>query len=248
MFRRKLLALEYPRPEEFNIEDGMEFRNLVVWLEDQKIRHFKIEERAGLRGINESTWENHLKQYLTELNCPFVYEESMKSSVIDWLLGYAVRLDYGDNVDKFKSITPAVMQQSNGSKALISDNPMDRLDFHDPDFKAGVTSLSMLLKIPPHSDHLVMLKAIGLLIQDRMSSLQNKSSGSTKDEYIPIAQTQLGFETKDYIINEAAKIIRLLHIKELRDLQNNINSAIVNVQAITADPRTDQKLGKVGRG
>jgi len=51
----------------------------------------------------------------------------------------------------------------------------------------------------------------------------------------------------DYIINEAAKILRLLHIRDLRELQSNINHAIVVVQAIIANPKTDSRLGKVGR-
>lgn len=50
----------------------------------------------------------------------------------------------------------------------------------------------------------------------------------------------------DYIINEAAKILRLIHIKNLRDLQTQINSAIVGVQALIANPKTDSRLGKVG--
>lgn len=55
------------------------------------------------------------------------------------------------------------------------------------------------------------------------------------------------FTFADYIINDAAKIVRLLHIKDLRDLQTDINAAIVAVQALTANPKTDSRLGKVGR-
>ena len=55
------------------------------------------------------------------------------------------------------------------------------------------------------------------------------------------------FSFSDYIINEAAKILRLLHIKDLRELQSQINYAIVAVQAITANPKTDSRLGKIGR-
>lgn len=54
------------------------------------------------------------------------------------------------------------------------------------------------------------------------------------------------FVFSDYIINEAAKILRLIHIKNLRDLQTQINSAIVGVQALIANPKTDSRLGKVG--
>lgn len=51
----------------------------------------------------------------------------------------------------------------------------------------------------------------------------------------------------DAVLNEAAQILRLLHIEELRELQTKINEAIVAVQAIIADPKTDHRLGKVGR-
>lgn len=51
----------------------------------------------------------------------------------------------------------------------------------------------------------------------------------------------------DATLNEAARILRLLHVEELRELQTRINEAIVAVQAIIADPKTDHRLGKVGR-
>ncbi|OWK00007.1 hypothetical protein Celaphus_00015659 [Cervus elaphus hippelaphus] len=47
MFRRKLTALDYHNPAGFNCKDETEFRNFIVWLEDQKIRHYKIEDREG---------------------------------------------------------------------------------------------------------------------------------------------------------------------------------------------------------
>ena len=50
----------------------------------------------------------------------------------------------------------------------------------------------------------------------------------------------------DYMTQEAAKILRLLHIRELRELQTLANEAIIAVQKLTANPKTDTKLGKVG--
>lgn len=66
---------------------------------------------------------------------------------------------------------------------------------------------------------------------------------------LPVALEKhiLGFDTGDAVLNEAAQILRLLHIEELRELQTKINEAIVAVQAIIADPKTDHRLGKVGR-
>lgn len=55
---------------------------------------------------------------------------------------------------------------------------------------------------------------------------------------------QYAFTNKD--VDKAAKILRLLQIHHMRDLQTAINETIVCVQELTADPKTDTKLGKVG--
>ena len=54
-------------------------------------------------------------------------------------------------------------------------------------------------------------------------------------------------EIKDPAVREALKILRLTHLNHLRDLQSEINAAIETVQAATANPKTDTRLGKVGR-
>ena len=53
-------------------------------------------------------------------------------------------------------------------------------------------------------------------------------------------------DLKDPKLNHALKILRYLFIHDLRDLQTKVNEAIVAVQSLTADPKTDTKLGKVG--
>ncbi|XP_069118119.1 RNA transcription, translation and transport factor protein-like [Argopecten irradians] len=245
MFRRKLCALEYQQADTFDHDNENEFRNLILWLEDQKVRHYKIENRTALRNINGGDWTKALQSYLEELGCP--YQLAERTVLIDWLLGYAVRLDYGDSVDQYKTVTPDSVKVKAAAPAG-STNPLDNLDFNDADFKAGVASLSMILKVPPHTDHLEQLKAICLLVKDRLSKEAiEKTSSQPKGVQVPLDKTELGFETGDYIINEAAKIVRLLHIKDLRDLQTKINAAIVGVQTITANPKTDSRLGKVGR-
>jgi len=242
MFRRKLTALDYHNPGGFDCTDETEFRNCIVWLEDQKIRHYKIEDRGNLRNIPSSEWPTAYQKYLQDLNCPFSAQE--RQEAIDWLMGLAVRYEYGDNVEKYKNCQP-LSSSNNGDKPA---DPLVNLDSNNPDFKAGVMALANILKIQRHDDYLVMLKAIRILIQERLSPEAISKASQTK-EGLPVALDKhvLGFDTGDATLNEAAQILRLLHIEELRELQTRINEAIVAVQAIIADPKTDHRLGKVGR-
>ncbi|XP_056287246.1 RNA transcription, translation and transport factor protein [Pseudoliparis swirei] len=242
MFRRKLTALDYHNPGDFDCTDETQYRNCVVWLEDQKIRHYKIEDRGNLRNVPSSDWPAAYQKYLQDLSCPFGAQEKQES--VDWLLGLAVRYEYGDNVDKYKNCEP-LAASGNSDKTV---DPLLNLDSSSPDFKAGVTALVNILKIQRHDDYLVMLKAIRILIQEKLSP-EAISRASQSTEGIPVALDKhtLGFDTGDATLNEAAKILRLLHIEELRELQTRINEAIVAVQAIIANPKTDYRLGKVGR-
>lgn len=57
----------------------------------------------------------------------------------------------------------------------------------------------------------------------------------------------LGFSTGDPVVDRTGKIMRLFYVNELRNLQNCVNDAIAELQTITSNPKTDSKLGKVGR-
>jgi len=67
----------------------------VIWLEDQKIRHYKIEDRKVLRDISSCDWSKTFKQYRDDLACPI--QSDNPSEVLEWLLAFAVRLEYADN-------------------------------------------------------------------------------------------------------------------------------------------------------
>ncbi|NXJ71306.1 RTRAF protein, partial [Rostratula benghalensis] len=239
MFRRKLTALDYHNPAGFNCRDETEFRNFIVWLEDQKIRHYKIEDRGNLRNIHSEDWPKSFEKYMKDVNCPFKTQE--RQETVDWLLGLAVRLEYGDNAEKYKDSTPDGAK--NADNAAKNAEPLINLDVNNPDFKAGVMALANLLQIQRHDDYLVMLKVSFRLTQEAIAKASQSKEG------LPVALEKhiLGFDTGDAVLNEAAQILRLLHIEELRELQTKINEAIVAVQAIIADPKTDHRLGKVGR-
>lgn len=57
------------------VADETEFRNFIVWLEDQKIRHYKIEDRGNLRNIHSSDWPKFFEKVMNQ-----EVKESMKLS------------------------------------------------------------------------------------------------------------------------------------------------------------------------
>jgi hypothetical protein len=57
----------------------------------------------------------------------------------------------------------------------------------------------------------------------------------------------LGFSVGDPQVDNAALVLRSLYIQDLRKLQTTIDETLVQVQEFTANPKTDSKLGRVGR-
>jgi RLL motif containing protein 1 len=99
MLRNKLQCLEHPNPEAINVSDEKQFRNLVLWLEEQKIRHYKIEDRTDLRKINIDSWLQAFEKYKNDLSCP--EELTSKLDQLKWIVAYAVKLEYLDNGKTF---------------------------------------------------------------------------------------------------------------------------------------------------
>ena len=93
------------------------------------------------------------------------------------------------------------------------------------------------------------LEACSKLVCKRLNpaAVQNPNSVIIRGKPFPIMETNVGYNMGDAALNNAAKVLSILYIQDLRELQTKINEAIVAVQNITANPKTDTKLGKVGR-
>lgn len=74
---------------------------------------------------------------------------------------------------------------------------------------------------------------------------EQSSDGASKTVPYSIKDSDK-FIYNDPNLDEAAKILRLLQVHSTRNVQTAINEAIVSVQQVTANPKTDTKLGKVG--
>lgn len=103
----------------------------------------------------------------------------------------------------------------------------------------------MKLNVPHHPDHLVVLGAISRVIKDNLNKEALKIS-IPEGKPFPIFDGQ-GMNQKDADIETAARILRLLQVQSLREIQTVINETIVECQdLITSEPKTDTRLGKVG--
>ena len=259
MFRRKLKALGYHTIDKFNLESPVELKSLVVWLEDQKIRHYKIDEREDLRKRTGDGWTETYRNYLKALECPF-NAQTDGLSCIEWLLEFAVRCEFEDKAEATPSLKGGLLG-AGGSKLTrlpSSDEGPSALDIDitNQDFRGGLGALAKLLNISTHPEPVVVLEAARVLIEERLSNTavaeakaakgKEMKSTASKDN-LQITAKECGFDSGDPVLDEAAKVLRLLHLSDLRELQTRINELIVALQQVTADPKTDQRLGKVGR-
>ncbi len=264
MFRQKLQALEYHSADSIDIGNPLDLKAAVVWLEDQKIRHYKMEERADLRNNTGENWTTSFTKYLRDLECP--YDPTTRlPAVFDWLLGVAVRYDFGEasevNPELKRGLemekTPTVTKAGLHSPSTPAKSPLD-IDPRDATFGSGVQALAKILKVVSHPDPSVLLEAVKIVIEEKVSEAAVDAAGTPevedgvarvakKKRKFLVTPLECGFDLGVPALDEAAKVLRLLHIQELRHLQTHINELIVSVQTITANPKTDQSLGKVGR-
>ena len=109
--------------------DRKVFASTILWLEDQKIRTYKIEDRENLRRMNNTqAWEEAYTQYKNDLGMP-QFETPLEE--LSWLLSYAIRLEFLDAPDAYKNLNSAeVAQKINKSIApsIQNENFFDNMD------------------------------------------------------------------------------------------------------------------------
>ncbi|KJE91308.1 homeobox prox 1 [Capsaspora owczarzaki ATCC 30864] len=259
-FQRKLQALDYVRAPAFNVDDEHEVRQLIAWLEDTRIRLYKLEDRALLRDVKSDTWPAAGQKYLDDIGCPGETRAS-NPTMVDWLLNHAVNLEYADQHETSDKASAATAG-ADGSSAMDTTPDAPALQaYHvpasllmDTAVRKVLNGIAAALQLPPTDNPLELLRAVSALVEDRLSPAAVAEAQSPPEaraatilDSIDLKHVPLGFSTNDALLDEAAKILRLLHIGELRKLQTSVNELIVSVQGLTADPKTDSSLGAVGK-
>eukprot|EP01025_Chloroclados_australasicus_P041677 TRINITY_DN4432_c0_g1_i1.p1 TRINITY_DN4432_c0_g1~~TRINITY_DN4432_c0_g1_i1.p1 ORF type:complete len:259 (-),score=20.81 TRINITY_DN4432_c0_g1_i1:325-1101(-) len=249
-----LEGLKYPRRLQFQITNTQEVRGLVVWLENQKIRFYKPTDRAALSDVNSPQWDQIFSKYLKDVECPISYAGSNIGDIISWLLKHSVSLEYNDRAKEFNGYAAtrafkAQNSQKQHQQSFQSKKDAAYSDVDSEEFQKLVQDLFRTLQVDTSKgtilEHLKEAKEI-LYEQVLPGQISSAEGGSRNKRLFDINQFPLGFRTGDKKLDIASTILRVLFIKDLRDLQSQIDHAIVELQEYTANPKTDSRLGRVG--
>jgi len=211
MFKRKLHALNYPQWDRFDLGDPKAFRTLVVWLEDQKIRHYPVEARAPLRNIQENSWNEVFWKYLEDLEAPSAvlpmkspYEDISNLKItLNWLFSQAVTAEYGDKAIEYNNFAVPDPQAQADAKSA------PEIQTFGPDFQPALNQLCSLLQLPEEKD--IGLDCILRAVRHRIRFLQHSQSRMDEDSS-ERPEIPLGFSTNDPLVDEAALVLRLQYI------------------------------------
>lgn len=233
--RRKLQALSYPDLGSAHLS-GQAYCKIVLWLEEEKIRLLDKIDRVPLRNFNRG-WYDAAADYAKELGVPtdgFCEKDlRAKLSVLNSLTNLAIHDIYRDKVEAAElSAAPLAKQTPEGPKQRLQGviAPVNRL--------LASFSLPELADDADDTDTLAALRCI----QARVCPPKEAPGVPLDLDELPI-----GLQVADAGVKRAAAVLRLLHGRELQELQVNVNQVINELQQLTADPKTDARLGRVGR-
>jgi RLL motif containing protein 1 len=250
VLQRRLHALGCPFAKNVNCSQPVELQRAVCWLEDSIIRRRDIPDRAPLR---RRAFDAALAGYLAELEAPPHVVEASSCVGVSWLVRVALQLAFDD--DRIRYNEP-VDPWAGRCVPVVAGASTDE----------SLAAVTRNIVMSLGSDHLpfpsthVALQAVCSLAEARLAGRNSPSSPgdvvmgdvvvegtAVVEKTLVLDELPLGFSTGDPKLDRIARILRLLYVRELRLLQNRINEAISSMQRITADPKTDSRLGQVGR-
>eukprot|EP00803_Ostreobium_quekettii_P009173 evm.model.scf_3267.2 EVM.evm.TU.scf_3267.2 scf_3267:6281-12405(+) len=237
--RMILDTLRYPRAAAFDHQKVEEFRVLVAWLENTKIRLYKMSDRTSLANIKSPEWDSAFRKYLGDLECPVHYDESNPAAVVAWLVRTALDYDYHDHADEYNSSA----SQRAARQRHTSRSGVTYPDANCPPVKEALAKLcdQLHVRIPTQSS-VQRIEALIEALNDRVFPALDRPTRRA----VGVLDLDPGFSTGDAAVDKAATLLRVLFVKDLKRLQTFIDETIVQVQEYTANPKTDSKLGRVG--
>ena len=241
------------------IQDPEWMRRIIVWLEDTKIRQYEVSERDGLKSTDRTVWPQAVRDYVGRLKCPVPIQDDpsdqnivlLSLGAFVWVLAHAVALAYDDGNEAglgYSEIMSERVAKSSIRPEIYKGLNLEVLkDIDDPKSVEAFQNVCDALSVRRST-----IRGSGITLDDVSKCayriereiiplLKNGGSlGFSLDDDEKIRETiPLGFSTGDDTVDLAARVLRILHIKELCRLQNAIDDAIVKHQDLTANPRTE---------
>lgn len=266
-FSPRLRALAYPQAAAFAPSDPSQAHALYVWLEDRHIRQLPVEQRAPLRANRAEA----VRQYFVDCQAPEHILAHLDAGehrpVCSWLIGIALAYEYSDKYgeyeDAYRSVATSSDHQVASPSLLAADDPELELLAASLDVQPQANSISTLQVICKAARKLSRHVPNGSsspgtqLAASKVSVPQHRQSTpdgrfatfpQVADELAPLGENTfpLGLTLGDAVIDDVARVLRMLHIQRLREMQDAVNAVIACMQEFTANPKTDARLGKVG--
>lgn len=263
--RVQLEAVGYPEREKVDLSTNTGLHALAVWLEDTRIRALPESDRAPLRrdaaasGSRSSEEEptQSLQSYLQELGCSVVAPANAEErlSVASFLLNQAVSLDVQDNASSCRAAAERVAKRAHGAASSFTvDASLPFGDMHAKQvvqrISAAANKAGVSLQTDQQHDALIASRALSRAVRQHLASEVLAAAWKPSSDRSSLDAFPLGFsmEGASERAHAAARVLRLLYINDLRELQTSVDRLIVSAQDVSADPKTDSKnLGKVGK-
>ncbi|CAO4363828.1 unnamed protein product [Caenorhabditis nigoni] len=239
MSRRKLRAVEYDR-DYVNFDDDTEIRRLIATVEEVHLK--RRGENWAAQMLDESDvqkWTPELVQYFRDFGAP---DGCSRAAAVDYVLSAAVEKIYeqkgGDDElssARLKSEVEKVLEAHKDSQ-----NPLNRLDYTSPKFAENARALCSILGISAHHpDPKILMKAACLYISENLAEdviAEETEEVLKKKKLLDIKDFPIGMVApKNGAAHFSARLLRLISLKQLRDVSKMINETLVEIQNLTMD-------------
>lgn len=234
-------ALGFPAaallPVTTNNNVSREIRRYVAFLEHRIIRYHPASKREVCNGsFDDDKWNRCFVQYLQDLGCPFSSSGSLDVQ-LQWLSNHATSA-------AFEDLTKEDISKGTSAKNVALKNAGERkISSETLAFDDELKKLAKAVHVDVTSEPLDYSKRL-LAVHTIEGAVQRLAArGNTEI----VEHLNSGLDVASEKVERAAIIIRMLHLEEMRIVQNQINSCLETAQEFVSNPVTDSSLGRVGR-
>ncbi|CDJ69479.1 hypothetical protein, conserved [Eimeria necatrix] len=232
---RRLEVLQCPLPSGVHTP---QFENLVLWLEETQIRCLPRQQRQEkLRSKGSSWWRAFLQVFVL-----WIFSEGTLKGV-----------DPSEAQQQLEKEQQQQEQQQQQQRAAAAEAA--KL------MRAPLADALSCMQLPPlpsdasPEETLAALQAVEAGIAAETRAPAREGSYTTAEARQLLLQLPLlvgppsggsGGPQRGPFENQFAAAARLLQLQQLQQTQDSVNEALERMQLLTADPKTDHRLAKVG--